>query len=62
MDDSKATNGHAAATSLVAYDSVVWIAGGLAKGQEFDDLVIASAKRLRAVVLLGQDRSRIAEA
>lgn len=62
VDDSKATNGHAAATSLAAYDSVVWIAGGLAKGQEFDDLVIASAKRLRAVVLLGQDRSRIAEA
>ncbi len=62
VDDSKATNGHAAATSLAAYDSVVWIAGGLAKGQEFDDLVIASAKRLRAVVLLGQDRTRIAEA
>lgn len=62
MDDSKATNGHAAATSLAAYDSVVWIAGGLAKGQEFDELVIASAKRLRAVVLLGQDRARIAEA
>ena len=62
VDDSKATNGHAAATSLAAYDNVVWIAGGLAKGQEFDDLVIASAKRLRAAVLLGQDRSRIAEA
>ena len=62
VDDSKATNGHAAATSLAAYDRVVWIAGGLAKGQEFDDLVTASAKRLRAVVLLGQDRHRIAEA
>ncbi len=62
VDDSKATNSHAAVTSLAAYDSVVWIAGGLAKGQEFDELVIASAKRLRAVVLLGQDRARIAEA
>ena len=62
VDDSKATNGHAAATSLAAYESVVWIAGGLAKGQEFDELVIASANRLRAVVLLGQDRARIAEA
>ncbi|MSW39274.1 MAG: UDP-N-acetylmuramoyl-L-alanine--D-glutamate ligase, partial [Actinobacteria bacterium] len=39
IDDSKATNTHAAATSLKAYDSIVWIAGGMAKGQEFDDLV-----------------------
>jgi UDP-N-acetylmuramoylalanine--D-glutamate ligase len=62
VDDSKATNGHAAATSLAAYDSVVWIAGGLAKGQEFDELVKQSAQRLRAVILLGQDRAKIAEA
>ena len=39
VDDSKATNCHAAETSLIAYDRVVWIAGGLAKGQQFDDLV-----------------------
>ena len=62
VDDSKATNGHAAATSLSTYDSVVWIAGGLAKGQVFDDLVQASGKRLRAVVLLGKDRDLIAQA
>lgn len=62
VDDSKATNCHAAATSLSTYESVVWIAGGLAKGQEFDELVTASANRLRAVVLLGQDRGEIAKA
>jgi UDP-N-acetylmuramoylalanine--D-glutamate ligase len=62
VDDSKATNGHAAATSLTAYDPVVWIAGGLAKGQDFDDLVKDSASRLRAVVLLGEDRDKIAQA
>ncbi len=62
VDDSKATNGHAAATSLSAYDSVVWVAGGLAKGQDFDDLVKDSASRLRAAVLLGQDREKIAQA
>ena len=62
VDDSKATNPHAAAASLAAYDSVVWIAGGLAKGADFDDLVRRAAKRLRAVVLLGRDRSVIAEA
>ena len=62
VDDSKATNCHAAETSLLAYDSVVWIAGGLAKGQEFDDLVMRTHGRMRAVVLLGADRDRIRDA
>jgi UDP-N-acetylmuramoylalanine--D-glutamate ligase len=62
VDDSKASNPHAAASSLQAYDPVVWIAGGLAKGSRFDDLVIAVRDRLRAVVLLGRDRDVIADA
>lgn len=62
VDDSKATNTHAADMSLRAYDSVVWIAGGLAKGQTFDDLVKRHAQRLRAVVLLGADRDIIGQA
>jgi UDP-N-acetylmuramoylalanine--D-glutamate ligase len=62
VDDSKATNPHAALASLAAYDPVVWIAGGLAKGADFDELVAASAGRLRAAVLLGADRARIAGA
>lgn len=62
VDDSKATNPHAAAASLAAYDSVVWVAGGLAKGASFDDLVQRAAPRLRAVVLLGRDRADIAAA
>ena len=62
VDDSKATNPHAAAASLAAYDSVVWIAGGLAKGADFDDLVRGSVRRLKGVVLLGRDRLLIAEA
>jgi UDP-N-acetylmuramoylalanine--D-glutamate ligase len=62
VDDSKATNCHAAETSLLAYDSVVWIAGGLAKGQEFDDLVLRTHGRMRAAVLLGVDRDRIRDA
>ena len=48
--------------SVAAYPSVVWIAGGLAKGQDFDDLVQRIAPRLRGVVLLGRDRAVIAEA
>ncbi|HEU4676295.1 MAG TPA: UDP-N-acetylmuramoyl-L-alanine--D-glutamate ligase [Motilibacteraceae bacterium] len=62
VDDSKATNTHAAAASLRAYESVVWVAGGLAKGAEFDDLVAAARPRLRAVVLIGRDRAQIAQA
>jgi UDP-N-acetylmuramoylalanine--D-glutamate ligase len=62
VDDSKATNCHAAETSLLAYGPVVWIAGGMAKGQEFDDLVLRTRDRLRGAVLLGVDRERIREA
>ncbi|MGP3631849.1 UDP-N-acetylmuramoyl-L-alanine--D-glutamate ligase [Streptomyces sp. 24-1644] len=62
IDDSKATNTHAAEASLAAYDPIVWIAGGLAKGATFDDLVSGAAKRLRGVVLMGADRELIREA
>jgi UDP-N-acetylmuramoylalanine--D-glutamate ligase len=62
VDDSKATNPHAADAALRAFASVVWIAGGQAKGTTFDDLVIAHRDRLRGVVLLGVDRAVIAEA
>ena len=62
VDDSKATNAHAAAASLAAYPSVVWIAGGLLKGADVDDLVAAIRDRLRAVVLLGRDRDVVADA
>jgi UDP-N-acetylmuramoylalanine--D-glutamate ligase len=62
VDDSKATNPHAALSSLRAYDPVVWIAGGLAKGARFDDLVASVSGRLRGVVLLGRDRDVIAGA
>ncbi|MFW5899164.1 MAG: UDP-N-acetylmuramoyl-L-alanine--D-glutamate ligase [Jiangellaceae bacterium] len=62
VDDSKATNPHAALASLEAHASVVWVAGGLAKGAVFDDLVRAAAPRLRGVVLLGADRGLIAHA
>ncbi len=62
VDDSKATNTHAAAASLAAYEHIVWLAGGLAKGATFDDLVGRAADRLRAVVLMGADRALIAEA
>ena len=62
IDDSKATNPHSAHASLTAFDSVVWVAGGQAKGVDFDDLVLDHRDRLRGAVLLGVDRDRIAQA
>lgn len=62
VDDSKATNPHAAQASLQGFEQVVWIAGGLAKGATFDELVLASRERLRAVVLVGADRDLVADA
>ncbi len=62
VDDSKATNPHAAAASLRAFDSIVWIAGGQAKGTTFDDLVETYGDKLRGAVLLGIDRDVIADA
>ncbi|MFI6319187.1 UDP-N-acetylmuramoyl-L-alanine--D-glutamate ligase [Nonomuraea sp. NPDC050556] len=62
VDDSKATNPHAAAAALSSYPSIVWVAGGQLKGASVDDLVRQAAPRLRGAVLIGVDRGVIAEA
>ncbi len=62
VDDSKATNPHAAQASIAAYPRVVWIAGGLLKGASVDELVVAVANRLVGVVLIGRDRTLIRDA
>lgn len=64
IDDSKATNAHAAIASLSSFKkkSVVWIAGGLAKGARFDDLVAREKPVIKAVVLIGKDPEPFTEA
>ncbi len=62
LNDSKATNPHAAAASLLAHERVVWIAGGQLKGARVDELVLAAADRLAGVVLLGIDAPVIQDA
>ncbi|MDC4233080.1 UDP-N-acetylmuramoyl-L-alanine--D-glutamate ligase [Actinomyces sp. B33] len=59
IDDSKATNAHAAAASLAGIPdaTAVWIFGGDAKGQDFTGLVERVAPRLRGVVVIGEDRA-----
>ncbi|MGL3804950.1 UDP-N-acetylmuramoyl-L-alanine--D-glutamate ligase [Paeniglutamicibacter sp. R2-26] len=62
INDSKATNPHAASASLGAFSSVVWIAGGLSKGVDYNELVKAHAARLKAVVLIGTDTANLVSA
>jgi len=60
INDSKATNPHAAAASLMATISAIWIAGGLAKGAEMADLVKRCKSRIKVAILIGADRELIA--
>jgi UDP-N-acetylmuramoylalanine--D-glutamate ligase len=62
IDDSKATNPHAAGASIMSALSVVWIAGGLAKGARMEELIQRCSKRIKAAVLIGEDRAVIAQA
>ena len=72
VDDSKATNPHAADAALRSFSpessgeagsgQIVWLAGGQAKGTTFDELVIAHRGKLRGAVLLGVDREIVAGA
>src|SRR6202008_3296717 len=62
VDDSQATNPHAAEASVLAYPRVVWLAGGLLKGASVDAEVARIASRLVGAVLIGRDRAEVAEA
>ena len=62
IDDSKATNAHAADASLRAMRDVVWILGGLLKGVDIDELVRTHADRLRGAVVIGVDRADVTAA
>ena len=62
VDDSKATNPHAAEGSLSAFDRVVWIVGGLFKGADVAPLVERHAARIVAAVAIGVERGPVREA
>jgi UDP-N-acetylmuramoylalanine--D-glutamate ligase len=62
VDDSKATNPHAAAASLMSHLSVIWIAGGLAKGADMNALIQRCKGRIKAAILIGADHQLIADA
>ena len=62
VNDSKATNPHAAAAALAGHPRVVWIAGGLLKGASVTELIAQHAHRLVGVVLMGTDRAMFRDA
>ncbi|MET4780702.1 UDP-N-acetylmuramoyl-L-alanine--D-glutamate ligase [Glaciihabitans sp. UYNi722] len=62
VNDSKATNPHAAQAALASFESVVWVVGGLLKGVDVNELVAANASRLRGAVVIGVDRQPLVEA
>jgi UDP-N-acetylmuramoylalanine--D-glutamate ligase len=62
VNDSKATNPHAAGRALAAFPRVVWIAGGRNKGLAFDELATEARPRLVGAVLIGEAAADIAAA
>lgn len=62
IDDSKATNPHAAAASLNSFESIIWVVGGLLKGVDISDLVGKYATRLKAAIVIGLDRQPVLDA
>ncbi len=62
VDDSKATNPHAAASSLRAYPGAVWIVGGDLKGVDIAELVADVGSTARAAVVIGVERGDVVAA
>lgn len=62
VDDSKATNPHAARAALNSATSSIWIAGGLAKGADMENLISSCAGRIKSAILIGSDAEIIAAA
>lgn len=59
VNDSKATNAHAAQASLRSFERVIWVVGGLLKGASLDDLVRENRERVKSVIVIGTDRSEV---
>ncbi|GAA5152211.1 UDP-N-acetylmuramoyl-L-alanine--D-glutamate ligase [Microbacterium pseudoresistens] len=62
IDDSKATNPHAAESSLRAFPGAVWIVGGDLKGVDVSELVGGAGATAHAAVVIGVDREPVVAA
>ncbi|MFD5215215.1 UDP-N-acetylmuramoyl-L-alanine--D-glutamate ligase [Microbacterium sp. NPDC058345] len=59
VDDSKATNPHAAASSLRAHPGAIWVVGGDLKGVDLGELVAGAGGTARAAIVIGVDREPV---
>ena len=63
VNDSKATNAGSTVVALEAFEEpVILIAGGQAKGQEFEGLARAAESRVRLAFLIGEDGPQVERA
>ncbi len=63
INDSKATNVNSTWYALESIKGdIIWIAGGVDKGNNYADLFDLVSKKVKALVCLGEDNSRLIEA
>jgi UDP-N-acetylmuramoylalanine--D-glutamate ligase len=62
INDSKATNVNSTWFALESmHKNVIWIAGGLDKGNDYESLLPLVASKVRAIICLGKDNRKIME-
>jgi UDP-N-acetylmuramoylalanine--D-glutamate ligase len=62
INDSKATNVNAVYYALDSMkSSTVWIVGGVDKGNNYDDLIPLVREKVKAIICIGIDNSKIIE-
>ncbi len=59
VNDSKATTVNAAKYALKTYQSVIWIAGGVDKGNDYSQLFEEVKGRVKALICLGKDNEKL---
>ncbi|MGC1243254.1 MAG: UDP-N-acetylmuramoyl-L-alanine--D-glutamate ligase [Chryseosolibacter sp.] len=63
INDSKATNVDSVVYALGSYDKpLVWIAGGIDKGNDYNIIMDAVKKKVRALICLGKDNEKLKKA
>lgn len=62
INDSKATNVNSTWYALESMnDNVIWIAGGTDKGNEYESIIDLVSKKVKALICLGIDNSKLLE-
>ena len=60
INDSKATNVNSVFYALDSFDDpIIWIAGGVDKGNIYDDLIPLVSNKVKAIICLGQDNNKL---